>query len=184
MFALFVYKFYVRPNSQIYQASRLMSRLFWIAVLLYIDTTFSELSDASVARMSGRGSRHRKCSAIQVKITLISDHNRSTMDIGDDDYPGFSGHSKKLAGGFLTPDGRTLTDSWKLREQVALVSCPRSKPNRFESPRPAPAFPLTSQPTGRLRRGLGEESALSPPRSGHSFRIATDKGVTGCREFF
>jgi len=75
-------------------------------------------------------------SAIQAKITLISDHNRSTMDTGDDDY---SGHSKKLAGGFLTPNAWTLTDSWKLWEQVALVSYP--EPNRFGNPF---QFPLTS----------------------------------------
>lgn len=97
------------------------------------------------------------------------------MDTGDDDCPG-QGHSKKLASGFLSPAGRTLTDSWKLREQVAFESF--SESDRFNNPFPAPLLPLTFH----LLEGFGyREGGVSRP--GHSFRIASDKEVTGCREF-
>lgn len=36
-------------------------------------------------------------SAIRTKITLISDHNRSTMDTGDDDWPGWGTQRNWLA---------------------------------------------------------------------------------------
>lgn len=77
------------------------------------------------------------------------------MDTGDDDYPG-SGYSKKLAGGFLTPNARTLTDSWKLREQVALVSCPRSEPYRFGNPLPISSHLCPFRLWGEGGGGLGK----------------------------
>ncbi|EFN86151.1 hypothetical protein EAI_13623 [Harpegnathos saltator] len=83
------------------------------------------------------------------------------------------GHSKKLAGGFLTPVARTLTDSWKLWEQVALVSwheANQTEPNRSDEP-------TVPSPSRLSPRVLGREGSA---RSGHSFRIASDKGVTGC----
>ncbi|KYN28202.1 hypothetical protein ALC57_02262 [Trachymyrmex cornetzi] len=66
--------------------------------------------------------------------TLPCDKKEKTVSAGDSRAARGTvaeGHSKKLAGGFLTPNARTLTDSWKLWEQVALVSC--LEPNRTAS---------------------------------------------------